>query len=448
MAKDHFAEYSRKMQERDRLMQQQLGGRDAKRMWDSYRQKKMKYASPAPIKPKAASTAMKLYIDLGTQVKAFYSLQSGTNTYLGTGQSVSGQSMPYKFKLGDKVKIRRDSPYSGQSDKVGEIVERHPGNDLAYRVRFPNRVDRYGTSDLELATEEPRPIVDFDSVVLADEKKKAILEALNQVDKHDLIFNKWGFGSVFEKGTAISLLFYGEPGTGKTLMAQAIADKFDYKLTRIGTAEIESSEPGGAERAIRTFFEQADKKTILLFDECDSLLYNRKDVGSILAAQVNQLLQSLENHEGIVIFTTNRLGTLDEALNRRLSLKLEFEMPDAEHRIKIWRRMFPKKAPLALDVKWDELASIEVTGGYIKNAVLRAVRMAAAEEMDDKDKQITHVHLVRALKQEVRSMVDFEDAREPSKPRVVGGAHMGVRRSGSDVKRTVEMRKNNDTQMS
>lgn len=273
---------------------------------------------------------------------------------------------------------------------------------------------------------KPKPIkktVEFDSVILEDEKKQAVLEALEQLDKHELIFEKWGFAKTLEKGKAVSMLFYGEPGTGKTLLAQAIADKLDKKLKIIGSAEIESSEPGAAERNIKAFFEQTKSDTVLLFDECDSLVYDRQQVGSILAAQVNQLLSSLEKFEGVVIFTTNRLGVLDEAFNRRLSLKLEFLLPDFQQRIKIWKRMFPKEAPLAKDINWNKLAEPEIAGGHIKNAVLRAARTAAAQKLKKgQKKKITQAILSKALKDEIREMVSFMDAKDKqgTLPRQVG----------------------------
>lgn len=247
--------------------------------------------------------------------------------------------------------------------------------------------------------------VSFDSVILPKEKKDAITDAIGQVDNHDLIFNKWGFGEVFEKGTAISLLFYGLPGTGKTLMAQAIADKYGYKLQVVSTAEVETPEPGGAERNIQKYFKEATKDTVLLFDECDSLISDRAHLGMIMAAQVNALLTALEQHTGIVIFTTNRLGALDPAFDRRLSLKLEFEMPTAEHRVQIWKRMFPKQAPLAKDIDWDTISQVEIAGGHIKNIVLRAARRAA-----NTTKQITQDIIAEALIEETEANQDFSDA--------------------------------------
>lgn len=275
-----------------------------------------------------------------------------------------------------------------------------------------------------------KPKVDFSSVIIEKEKVEVIKAAISQLDYHELIFNEWGFGEIFEKGTAVSLLFYGIPGTGKTLMAQAIADMMGMELAIIATADIETSEPGGAERAIRKHFEYARQKNkehrdrvksygkeyvqqnynspdyrpiVLLFDECDSLLMDRNSIGVIMAAQVNALLSEIENYEGVIIFTTNRLGKLDQALERRISAKIEFTFPDKTQRELIWRRMFPKQAPLAKDVRFTELAEYPMAGGNIKNAVLNAARYAAYRQY----KNITKACVIDAVEKELIALREF-----------------------------------------
>ena len=283
----------------------------------------------------------------------------------------------------------------------------------------------------------------FETVVIAQEKREQIEQALEQVNSFDLIFNKWGFGETVEKGRGVSMLFYGPPGTGKTLMAQAIANKLGKTLNIISTADIESSAPGEAERNIRKFFKEAKEKgSILLFDECDSLIFTRSATGPILGAQINELLSQIERFDGVTLFTTNRLGTLDEAVNRRLALKLEIGMPTFEERIKIWERMFPKQAPLAKDVDFDKLAVVEMTGGYIKNAVLRAARMAAIQKLPDNRKRITMDHLKKALRQEAESMIEFEEARkqEDGKRYVAKpGGNVSMQNGQIGITRTTEM---------
>jgi len=250
----------------------------------------------------------------------------------------------------------------------------------------------------------------MDTVVISQEKKDQILEAISQKENTEMIFETWGFKEVFEKGTAISLLFYGIPGTGKTLMAQAIAEKLDMKFELIGAAEIQSSEPGGAERKIKEIFKKAGKDTVVLLDECDSLLMDRNQVGHIMSSQINTLLSEIERFEGVVIFTTNRLGRLDAALERRISGKIEFEFPDEEAREQIWKRMIPKKAPLDKDVSFKKLAKYPLTGGSIKNCVLNSARRAAYKGLS----KINHASFVTAVETEIRSITEFADSKEES----------------------------------
>ena len=203
------------------------------------------------------------------------------------------------------------------------------------------------------------------------------------------------------------------------MCAQAIADHLGMGLAMVGTAEIQSSEPGGAERAIKQVFADArGKKTVILFDECDSLLTDRDTVGVILGAQINALLTEIERHDGVVVFTTNRLGTLDPALERRISAKIEFPFPDHAQRRAIWQRLIPAKAPLADDVDLDALAHDHaIAGGNIKNAVLNAARMAAYQEAG----AITHGHFAAAARKEVASVSAFAAAAAHSPSTTRGG---------------------------
>jgi len=201
------------------------------------------------------------------------------------------------------------------------------------------------------------------------------------------------------------LLFWGPPGTGKTMTAQAIAKTLGMEFKLIQTAEIETSEPGGAERNIKKIFSEAEEKNeLLLLDECDSLISNRSKMGVILSAQVNALLTCLENFKGVVVFTTNRLGTLDPAFERRVSAKIEFEVPNKEQRKMIWHKMIPTKAPICKKIDWEKISEIEICGGNIKNAVLNAARYAAYKGM----KKINQECFEKGLEKEVNGMIGFK----------------------------------------
>jgi len=332
------------------------------------------------------------------------------------------------FKLGDTVKIiKNESNHSYPIGYIGKITNENEGSaeSPCYRVDY-QPANQVLASDMELfepsiaaviaATkntkkEGEKKKMTFDSVVLPTEKREEIKAAISQIDNTNLIFDTWGFSEVFEKGTAITLLFWGIPGSGKTLMAQAIAEELGAELKIYGMAEIGTSEPGGSERFIKKIFKEAKefftrekKHQVVLFDECDALLYDRNKVGVILGAQINTLLTEIERHDGIIIFTTNRVGTLDPALERRIAAKIEFPFPDEKARLAIWKRMIPSQCPLNKDVKFADLAKYSLAGGNIKNAVLNAVRMAAYK----KQKTITMNNFVTAVEKELSSLKTFE----------------------------------------
>lgn len=333
---------------------------------------------------------------------------------------------PPAYKVGDRVVMSMEGllKWGDQANgKEGVIVtipaQSIPAFDVSVRWdgNAPTLLHHYDASQVELVAKKikiPLPVkkkIPFESVVISDEKREEIQAAISQFDNADLLFDTWGFSEVFEKGTAVTLLFWGTPGTGKTLAAQAIAEELGAELKIYGMAEIGSSEPGGSERFIQKIFKTAKdfftinkKQQVILFDECDALLYDRNKVGVILGAQINTLLTEIEHHDGIVIFTTNRLGVLDPALERRVAAKIEFPFPDRESREKIWKRMIPTKAPIAKDVNFKELSIYPLPGGNIKNAVLNAARMATYK----KQKHITMHNFVQAVEKEAQSQAEFE----------------------------------------
>lgn len=116
--------------------------------------------------------------------------------------------------------------------------------------------------------------------------------------------------------------------------------------------------------------------------------------------EVNYLLQRMETFDGISILTTNFERAIDEAFKRRLRFRIHFPMPEAEERAELWRRMLPAAAPVAGDLRFDDLGRrYKLAGGNIKNAVLRAAFYAA-----EAGSPITGEYLDRAARAETREM--------------------------------------------
>ena len=221
----------------------------------------------------------------------------------------------------------------------------------------------------------------FDNCILPKEVRDMIEEALTIVLRADM-FEKWGINDHFEKGLTNSILIYGPPGTGKTMVSESIASVLGLNLMKLTNADIQSNIPGKTEKNITESFKRAKKeKAVMMFDECDSMLYNRNSVGAILSAEINHLLGEIENFEGVCILTTNRLHKLDEALQRRIIARIELPFPNKEARELIWKKLIPKKLPTE-KIDFKKLAKAELSGGEIKNAILLSARKTIAQNRE------------------------------------------------------------------
>ena len=246
----------------------------------------------------------------------------------------------------------------------------------AARAQLRHRLGRYADRD---ATQ-----LRLDDLILPDDVRDQIGEVIEAVSAQQVVFHEWGFGARFNKGRGLSALFDGEPGTGKTLSVEIIAAELGMSLYRVNVAQVVSKYIGETEKNLtRAFAESRSAHAILLFDEADSLFAKRVEVKQandrFANMEVNTLLQLMEHYDGLVILTTNLKTALDPALERRLSFKINFPFPDAEMRALVWERLIPAEAPRAAGLDFDLLGRCyELSGGSIKNAVLRAAYRAAA----------------------------------------------------------------------
>lgn len=246
----------------------------------------------------------------------------------------------------------------------------------------------------------------FEKVILPQETKDEIVAVLEQHKHKDLIFNTWGLGEQIMYGRGMTMLFYGPPGTGKTLCASVIAEVLGQELAVVDTAAVGSPFQGEMERQLKKIFNDAKEKVIFM-DECDGLIQDRTGMGQMLSAENNTLLKCIEQHEGILIMATNRIGVLDAALERRISLIIEFPFPDEETRAMIWKKHLPHKLPMK-EVSIEVLAKFPLSGGQIKNVVLSAARYASVSKI----KKVTMDDFIRAIKRLQKSSQAFTENKE------------------------------------
>jgi len=219
------------------------------------------------------------------------------------------------------------------------------------------------------------PTVKIDEVVLAESKKKLVIDTVKHFETYQEASKQLELHKKLAYGRGLVLLFYGPSGTGKTMLANALAAMVGKKVLMINFPQLGSNTAGAILKVV--FREAKIHDAVLFFDECESIFMDRTK-GNM---QVNTVLTELERHEGLCVLATNRPMDLDEAMHRRITLAIEFSKPDLLLRERIWRELRPPKLQLKDDVDFMALArKYELPGGFIKNAWLSALSLAVARE--------------------------------------------------------------------
>jgi AAA+ superfamily predicted ATPase len=238
------------------------------------------------------------------------------------------------------------------------------------------------------------PEVCLDDVVLTEETKEQVEFAI-ACAKSGVEGGGFLSGALFNRGQATILLLHGAPGTGKTLVAEAIAHELERPLLRADWGTIGSPYLWQAEMNLSAVFRQAQEQVaVLLVDEVDMLTARSDEISSgqqQINRMTNTLLVALENagQGAVIILCTNRAEALDPAIDRRLTLKLEFLPAETEEqRMKLWE-VHLKDLPLESEVEevcpslaasYPELSH----GGHIKQVVMTATRRAVVSGGKDK----------------------------------------------------------------
>jgi AAA+ superfamily predicted ATPase len=199
------------------------------------------------------------------------------------------------------------------------------------------------------------------------------------------VFDEWGFGARVVLGRGLTALFAGPSGTGKTMAAQVLARELGVDAYRIDLSRVMSKFIGETEKNLAGLFDAARScGAMLFFDEAEALFGKRSEVSDAhdryANVEIAYLLQRVEEHTGVVVLATNRMGDLDEAFLRRFQFVIDFPAPEEGERARIWTGMFPGACERETDLDFAAIArEYEMTGGEIKNAALAAAFMAAKE---------------------------------------------------------------------
>jgi len=233
---------------------------------------------------------------------------------------------------------------------------------------------------------EKAPLESYADIGGLEDQVREIKEAVELPLTHPELYEEVGIKP--PKG----VILYGEPGTGKTLLAKAVANQTSATFLRVVGSELIQKYLGDGPKLVRELFRVAEElaPSIVFIDEIDAVGTKRYDATSGGEREIQRtMLELLNQLDGFdnrsdvkVIMATNRIETLDPALIRpgRIDRKIEFPLPDVKTRRKIFN-IHTGKMTLAEDVNLEEfvMAKDELSGADIKAICTEAGLLALRE---------------------------------------------------------------------
>ena len=189
-----------------------------------------------------------------------------------------------------------------------------------------------------------------------------------------------------------NVLFYGSPGTGKTMLVKGLAGEVDVPLYLVKATSLIGEHVGDAASKIHDLFEKASKNSpsIIFIDEIDAIALHRSfqalrgDVSEIVNALLTEMDGIEENESVITICATNNPSSLDNAIRSRFEEEIEFKLPEDDERKEIFKRNI-ETLPLECDADIDKLVKLSknMSGRDIKEKILKtALHHAIANDKD------------------------------------------------------------------
>ncbi|THH01618.1 hypothetical protein EW026_g1115 [Hermanssonia centrifuga] len=216
----------------------------------------------------------------------------------------------------------------------------------------------------------------FRHLELADETKDLVKSLIHSHILRSAAFDDFVVG----KGTGLILNLHGPPGVGKSLTAEAMCEVVTSPLYMVGAGDLGTT-ASELDRALNKIFRIATAwKAVVLIDEADVFLEERARDDLKRNAMVAVFLRQLEYFPGILILTTNRLESFDDAIKSRIHLSLTFEHLTPNTREKLWRA-FLRKAGLTdnqiSNMNMERMFQLPLNGREIKNIVQTAATFAS-----------------------------------------------------------------------
>jgi len=227
-------------------------------------------------------------------------------------------------------------------------------------------------------------------IILSEKIRDTLDDAIAFCINKDKIVEEWGLKRFLKgKGGSVGINFFGPPGTGKSIAADAFANEIGMNVIRADYSEITGNLFGDTEKNLTKLFENAENNNALIFfDEADALLSKRHG-GTKSSENTNQikshLLTLLDRSKVVIVFATNFFENYDKAFFRRILFHVEFEMPNFEQRVQIWKFHLDETIPKS--VSYDDLSELTngIAGGDIKNLALKLCIKLSSKKINSID---------------------------------------------------------------
>ncbi|MEZ0241056.1 MAG: ATP-binding protein [Chloroflexota bacterium] len=330
-----------------------------------------------------------LSVDQRSDVWRFVLNGSGANGLADTVRELPFRLSPEQIeRAAFAARIRATA--RGQEMELHDVVVGARSQNAAGLERLARRID---------------PHVTWDDLVLPA-SVLGLLRALAARARHrDLVHDVWRMGGTSGRGRGITALFAGDSGTGKTISAEVIAGELGLDLYVIDLSTVVDKYIGETEKNLDRVFAEADRVNgVLLFDEADAIFGKRSEVKDArdryANVEVAYLLQRMEQFDGMAILTTNLRANVDDAFLRRLDMIVDFPMPEAPDRERLWRNHLRPELPQVDDLDLEFMArSFRLAGGNIRNVAVGAAFLAA-----EAGRPMSMIDLVRETEREYRKL--------------------------------------------
>jgi SpoVK/Ycf46/Vps4 family AAA+-type ATPase len=249
------------------------------------------------------------------------------------------------------------------------------------------------------------PRARFEDLVVTPAVDAQLRALAGRVSQRTLVLDEWRLASAASRGRGVTVLFAGDSGTGKTMSAEVVAHSLGLDLYVIDLSSVVDKYIGETEKNLDRIFVEAERVNgVLLFDEADAIFGKRSEVKDArdryANVEVAYLLQRMERFDGVAILTTNLRANVDEAFLRRIDVIVEFPIPTAAERSRLWQMMIKPEVPVTDDIDIGFLANaFELSGGNIRNIVVAAAFEAATAGV-----AMTMAHLIRGAAAEYRKL--------------------------------------------